>query len=215
MMLTQEPVSEYLAKLASNAPAPGGGSAAALAGALGVALAEMAANFTVGKEKFAAVEADVRRVLDTLEAQHGKLLGLVNEDAVAYGQVSGAYAMPRATAEEKSARTVAIQEALRAASAVPFGICECAAAVAAVLDELAAKANPNLISDVGCAARLVVAAMDCGRLNVEINYSGIKDAEFVARGREHLGRIATSCAEQCDRVWSNVVAAICPPSPAA
>ncbi len=208
-MLSEDSVREYAAKLASSAPAPGGGSAAALAGALGAALGEMVGNFTVGKEKFANVEEDVQRLLDVLEAQRNRLLDLTDEDAVVYEQVGRAYRMPRGADEEKTARRSAIQEALKAASEVPFGVCECCATVIGTLQELAEKGNPNLISDAGCAAKLALAALECGWLNVEINFASIKDEEFLARRRAELDEIIAPCADEVKRVWDRVVDAVC------
>ncbi len=194
-MLTDIAVREYLGRLASNAPAPGGGSAAALAGALAAALGEMVGNFTVGKKKFAGVEEDIKRLLAVLEEQRGVLLGLTDEDASAYGQVAQAYAMPRSTKQEKAARADAIQKALKAACEVPFGVCRCCAAVIGTLRELAQKGNPNLISDVGCAAKLALAALECAWLNVEINLASIKDAKFVEGRRDELEQIMAPCAD--------------------
>jgi methenyltetrahydrofolate cyclohydrolase len=208
-VLTEETVGGYVALLASSAPAPGGGSAAALAGALGTALGEMAANFTVGRERFAAVQEDVARILGVLEAERARLLELTDQDAAAYGLVGAAYGMARGTAEEKAARAAAIQDALKAASEVPFGICGCCFSVAVVLGELAEKANPNLISDVGCAARLVSAAMDCGWLNCEINYASIRDEAFTAVRRHELGHWRAACAVLADETWADVVRAVC------
>ena len=207
-MLTDIAVREYLGRLASNAPAPGGGSAAALAGALAAALGEMVGNFTVGKKKFAGVEEDIKRLLAVLEEQRGVLLGLTDEDASAYGQVAQAYAMPRSTKQEKAARADAIQKALKAACEVPFGVCRCCAAVIGTLRELAQKGNPNLISDVGCAAKLALAALECAWLNVEINLASIKDAKFVEGRRDELEQIMAPCADEVGEVWRLVVETI-------
>ena len=207
-MLADIAVREYLGRLASNAPAPGGGSAAALAGALAAALGEMVGNFTVGKKKFAGVEEDIKRLLAVLEEQRGVLLALTDEDASAYGQVAQAYAMPRSTNEEKAARADAIQKALKAACEVPFGVCRCCAAVIGTLRELAQKGNPNLISDVGCAAKLALAALECAWLNVEINLASIKDAKFVEGRRDELEQIMAPCADEVSEVWRLVVETI-------
>lgn len=182
-MLTQLTVRDYAAKLASNAPAPGGGSGAALTGALGAALGEMVGNFTVGKEKFAAVEEDVRRILASLEASRTLLLSLTDADADAYAQVGAAYGLPRGTEEEKAARAAAIQEALKASARVPLAVTEACMEILSVLEELREKGNPNLLSDVACSAELALAAMRCAHLNVDVNLALIKDAEWVSGTR--------------------------------
>ena len=103
------PLEAYVRDLSANLPAPGGGSGAALAGALGNALAAMVGNFTAGKEKFAAVEADVQRILTALDVVRDRLLQLVDEDVAVYSQVSAAYKLPRETDEQKAARSAAIR----------------------------------------------------------------------------------------------------------
>ncbi len=180
MELTHLTVREYTSKLASGDPTPGGGSAAALAGVLAAALGEMAGNFTVGKEKFAAVEDDVREILDRLGEQRARLIELTDEDANAYALVGAAYQMPKASDEEKAARQAAIQGALRQAAGVPLAATEACAAIIDELDELRQKGNPNLLSDVAVAAEFAMAALRCGALNVHVNLAYIKDEGYCA-----------------------------------
>lgn len=191
MQLTEETVQRYTERLASDHPTPGGGSAAAVAGALAAASAAMVASFTVGREKFADVEDDVQRILEALQDQRECLLELTDADADAYSQVGAAYGMPRETDEEKQARREAIQEALKAAAEVPTGVAEACAQVIAVLEELARKGNPNLISDVGVAAQLALAALRCAELNVEVNLAFIKDQDYIAQKRQLLHQLMT------------------------
>lgn len=183
-MLTELTVRDYAAKLASGEPTPGGGSAAALVGALAAALGEMVANFTVGKEKFASVEADVQGILDRLGQERGKLLDLTDADAGAYAQVGAAYSMPKATDEEKAARAAVIQEALIAAAEVPFAVTEACGRIIGDLDDLRRKGNPNLLSDVAVSAEFALAAMRCGCLNVDVNLALVNDPGFVAERRD-------------------------------
>ena len=182
-MLTQMTVRDYTAKLASGDPTPGGGSGAALVGALGAALGEMVGNFTVGKSKFAEVEDDVRTILCRLEDQRGKLLDLTDADADAYAKVGAAYGMARSTDDEKAARAGAIEDALKAAAEVPLAVTEACLAVIDELDELREKGNPNLLSDVAVSAEFALAALRCAWLNVEINLASIKDQDYVAETR--------------------------------
>lgn len=182
-MLTSLTVRDYAAKLAAGEPTPGGGSAAALVGALAAALAEMAGNFTAGREKFAAVEADVRALLAQLESQRQRLLDLTDADADAYAAVGAAYGLPRASDDEKAARATAIEDALKSAAAVPLAVTEACAEIIALLEPLRASANPNLLSDVACAASLAAAALRTAWLNVEINLSSLKDTAFIESTR--------------------------------
>lgn len=207
-MLTQATVREYAARLASGAPTPGGGSAAALVGALAAALGEMVGNFTVGKPKFAEVEADVRRILAALEAQRTRLLDLTDADADAYSQVGAAFGLPRATDAEKVARAAAIEEALKSAAQVPLAVIEACAAVCDQLEELRQKGNPNLLSDVGVAAELTRAATRCAWLNVEVNLALVKDAAHVAQVRAAMAE-RMGCVEATARdVFARVAEAV-------
>ena len=123
-MLTDKPVRTFLDELASSAPAPGGGSAAALGAAIGAALVSMVGNLTLGKKKYVDVQDDIRRMLDQSEALRLKCVGLLEDDVAAYTQVSKAYKMPRDTEEQKTARSAAIQEALKVATEVPMVLAE-------------------------------------------------------------------------------------------
>jgi formiminotetrahydrofolate cyclodeaminase len=182
-MLSSLTVRDYAAKLAAGEPTPGGGSAAALAGALAAALAQMAGNFTAGREKFAAVDDEVRDILAHLESQRVRLLDLTDADADAYATVGAAYGLPRGTDEEKAARKAAIEAALKSAAAVPLAVTEACAEVIAVLDRLREISNPNLLSDVACAAAMAAAALRTAWLNVEVNLASLGDAAFVAATR--------------------------------
>ncbi len=208
MSLVAETVRAYTQRLASDQPTPGGGSAAGVVGALAAAAAAMAANFTVGKEKFADVQADIERIVATLEEQRQTLLDLADADADAYSKVGGAYGMPRDTGEEKQARREAIQEALMAAAEVPMAVAEACAAVLAVSPELADKCNPNLISDVGVGAELGLAALRSAQLNVEVNLAFIKDDDYNAEKRERLAQLMTDSARAAEITIEKVKQAI-------
>jgi len=200
----QEPMQAYLDRLASNSPTPGGGSVAALVGALGAALGSMVANFTVGKEKFAAVEADVQRLLAGCEAAREELSALVQADMAEYGKVSAAYGMPRKTDEEKAARTAAIQQALKDAAQVPLKAVAACHRVLALNRELVDKGNPNLISDAGVSVALALAALECAALNVEINLSYIEDDTHNSEKRAALNPLLGSAALIREEVWDKV-----------
>jgi formiminotetrahydrofolate cyclodeaminase len=206
--MIEHQVQEYLDKLAGKLPAPGGGSAAALAGALGAASGAMVASFTVGKKKYADVEEEIRDRLAAMEAIRGEMMRLVDEDVTAYSAVGEAYGMPKDTDEQKAARTDAIQEALKAAAAVPMQLAEQCAALVEHLPALLEKGNPNLVSDVGVAAKLTQATCECAWLNVEVNLAFLKDDDFIKQARAeteaHLDRVRQTCRE----VWEGTVAAV-------
>jgi formiminotetrahydrofolate cyclodeaminase len=183
-------IRQYLDDSASGKSAPGGGSVSAIAGALGASMASMACNFTVGKKKFADVEDRVKEILALCEEKRGKLLEFMDADVSEYSKVTDAYGMPKETDEEKEARRAAIQEALKAAMAVPLEAFRACNDVIQSLKNLVDIANPNLISDVGVAAILCTAGLEGAKLNVEINLAFLKDEELVAKVREEIDSTA-------------------------
>lgn len=207
-LYVNKPLRIYMADAASGRPTPGGGSVSALGAALGTSMACMAANFTVGKKKFAAVEDQCRRALDRCNNAQAELLALMDEDANAYMHVSDAYAMPRGTDEEKAGRAEAIQKALRIAMDVPLRVFRICARVCDLLSELADIANPNLISDVGVAAALVQAGLEGAKLNIEVNLACMKDEAFVAQTRERIDEAAARSAEAAAETLKKVRKAI-------
>jgi len=198
------PIEKYVADAAAGIPAPGGGSVSALAGALGAAMAAMAANFTVGKKKFAGVEPQVRAILDKCSAGAQRLTELMDADVAAYATVSQAYGLPKDTDEHKKARTAAIQDALKVALAEPLATFRLCRELVELLDELVEIANPNLVSDVGVAAILLEAALRGAKLNVEINLAYLKDAAFVAEKRDEIDAAAFQAAELAASVVERV-----------
>ena len=207
-MYINEPMKKYLDDTASGEPTPGGGSVAALVGALGAALTSMVCNFTVGKEKYKDVEAEVAEILSKAEELRGDLAELMQTDTEAYSQVSAAYGMPRKSSQEKKARTAAIQEALKAALEIPLKAAMRSYDVLKLNESLVDKGNSNLISDVGVAVALAESALQSAALNVEINLVSIKDEEFCKDIREKLDPIVAEGTKIKAEVWEKVMKAI-------
>ncbi|MEK7395632.1 MAG: cyclodeaminase/cyclohydrolase family protein [Candidatus Poribacteria bacterium] len=203
-MYIEEPLKKYLDETASGAPTPGGGSVASLAGALGAALTSMVCNFTVGKEKYKDVEAEVAKILSEAEELRAKLLDLMVEDTQVYSEVSKAYSMPRNTPEEKEARTQAIQKALRIAMQAPLETAFCCYKIMKLNEPLLDIGNQNLISDVGVAVLLAESALRSAILNVEINLSYIKDEEFCNNTRENLKTIVNESSDIKLKIYDKV-----------
>lgn len=178
-------VGDFIRVAASDAPTPGGGAIAALAGALGGAMASMAANFTVGKPRFAEHETAVRSILDALAPVISDLQQAVDGDAAAFAGISAAYKLPKATDAEKAARAAAVDAALAASMRVPLGVLRNCAVAAALLPELARRGNPNLLSDVEVAGIMLDAAARAALVNVFANSSSLKTDE--ARNAEAEG----------------------------
>ena len=195
----------YLDDATAGTPTPGGGSIAAVAGALGMSMACMAANFTVGKKKFRSVEPEVRAHLTTCLQARDELLRLMDEDTQAYGAVSAAYGMPKDTPEQKRARRGAIQKALLVAMDAPLqAVRVCRDALRAIVG-LVDVANPNLISDVGVAALLAESALRAAKLNVEINLKFLKDETLVESTRQEIIEAAAEAGENVRAVMQKVV----------
>ncbi len=178
-MYIDRPMGHYIDKLASGAPEPGGGSAAALVGSLGAALVSMVGNLTSGKEKYRAVQSDIATLLKEAQAVRADLQRLVQEDTEAFSAVSDAYKLPKETAEQKKIRSARIQEGLKgAATEVPSQICEKALAVARLSKTAAAIGNVQAVSDAGVAALFAEACAQAAAMNVKINLNAIRDASF-------------------------------------
>lgn len=197
-------VDEFLSALGSQEPTPGGGTAAAVAGAMGAALVEMVAALTLGKEKFAEVHPAMRAIATAAAAARAEMLSLAREDALAYDAVVAARRMPKETEEEKAARALAIAGANRLATEVPMRTARAAVRLLAVLPELASKGNPSAVSDAGTAALLLEASAEGALLNVGINLPTVKDPAFVSQ----MQRETADVQVEAQRFRSHVIAAV-------
>ncbi len=170
--LTDKSLHDFAEVLAAKESVPGGGGAAAYVGALGIALASMVANFTVGKKRYAAYEEDLQRLLDAAEALRERLIALVNEDAQAFYPLSQAYAMPK----DDPQRVPTIEQATLKAAEAPLAIMQACAEAVDLLEETYEKGSRMLLSDVGCGAFLCAAALRSAALNVLVNTRSVPAA---------------------------------------
>jgi formiminotetrahydrofolate cyclodeaminase len=205
MKLTDKAVTEFLDELASNAPAPGGGSVAALSGALGAALVSMVCNLTLGKRGYEDVQEDIHELLAQSEALRNELTSLLEEDVKAYTGYSQAAKMPRATDEEKAERGKAMQAALKVATDVPLAIAAAAVRVMDLCMPAAEKGNKWAVSDAGVAVLMAEGALRSAALNVLINLGSLKDAEFVADRRAKLESLLEGKGVMRDEIYDYVV----------
>lgn len=203
--LTDKPVSQFLDELASSAPAPGGGSVAALSGALGAALVSMVCNLTIGKKKYADVEKDVKVLLEKSEGLRHNLVDLLQSDVEAYTAVSQAIKMPRATEEEKAARAGALQKALKGATEVPLQVAQACVEVIALCQPVAEKGNKNAVSDAGVAILMAEAGLRSAALNILINLGWIEDQSFTAKKQGQLDALLEGKPTLRDQVYDYVV----------
>ena len=205
MKLTDKPVTSFLDDLASNLPAPGGGSVASLAGALGAALVSMVCNLTLGKKGYEEVQGDIHNLLAQSEALRHEMANLLEADVAAYTAYSQAAKLPRDTEEEKAARNAAMQAALKNATMVPMRIAEVAVQIMDLCMPAAVKGNKWAVSDAGVAVLMAEAALRGAALNVLINLGTIKDADFVADKRAHLDGLLAGKGVMRDEIYDFVV----------
>jgi formiminotetrahydrofolate cyclodeaminase len=198
---------DLLTAFGSDAPTPGGGTAAALAGAIGAALAEMVASLTLSKEKYAAAHEAVRPIAGLARRTRQELQRLAHEDSNAYDAVVAARRLPKETPDQQRARARRTSEANRLAAEVPMRTARAAARLLGALPDLAKKGNPNAASDAGAAALLLEAAAHAALLNVAINLGGIEDAGFVAEMRAESQRLGEEAVRVRERVLATVRAA--------
>lgn len=180
-MLTELTIKEFLEKLASGSPVPGGGSVAALSAALAAGLTEMVANLTIGRKDYEAVEDEMKGVVhDVLRLKH-RLVQAVDSDSDAYGNVMAAVNMPGDTEEEKNRREELIQDGLKRATLIPMAVAEDAIRVMELAGKTVAMGNKNAVTDGAVGVILARTAVFSALYNVRINLISIKDKVFVGK----------------------------------
>ena len=193
--LTDLTSKDFLTALASSAPEPGGGGGAAMAGALAAALASMVANLTIGKEKFAAQECEVKALLQEAEQVRQDLLALVEDDAAVFNSFMACYKLPKTTDAEKAARTAAIRKAAKQAAEVPLAIARASFKVLQLAHRLVIIGNPGVITDGACSALLARAALRCAEYNVRINLGLTKDEAYNEQVAAELNKLLKTAEE--------------------
>jgi glutamate formiminotransferase/formiminotetrahydrofolate cyclodeaminase len=172
-------INDFINELASSSPAPGGGSVAALTGSLGAALSSMVCNLTIGKEKYADVQDEIKDVLKKSEKLRKKLVKLIDEDTEAFNDVMKAFKMPKETEEQKKKRSIAIQEGYKKATSIPLETSKTCEEILDLSMIVAKKGNQNSITDSAVSAIMARSAVESAILNVKINLGSIKDEKFV------------------------------------
>jgi glutamate formiminotransferase / formiminotetrahydrofolate cyclodeaminase len=198
-----ESVSGFLASVASSNPVPGGGSVAAHTGALAAALAQMVAGLTIGKKKYAAVDAEMKEASLRAVALGNQLASLVKRDAEAYALVSEAYKLPREPADAAARRSETVTNALLEAAEVPLETARAAVEVARLAALVAEKGNTNAVTDAGVAALLAAAAARGAAYNVRVNVQALEDrskGQSLAREAEQLVKQANDLAERATSI---------------
>ena len=208
MKLVDYKVTEFMQLLASDEPAPGGGSAAAMAGATGASLAAMVAALTLGKEKYREHEVQTAALQDNGNKLQARFLELIDADTAAFNEVSAAYKLPKQTAEEKTKRQEAIEDALKNATKTPFAMMEAALECLRVVATAVGKTNVSAASDLGVAAYSLRAATEGAWLNILINLGGIKDETFVIQYKDAGGKLLTEVDKLAATVSRQILASL-------
>ncbi len=187
---------DFVHALGSKAPAPGGGGAAALAGALGVALGDMVACFTIGKKKYADVEEKMQQLKSRCEEMENELLALIDADAEAFVPLAKAYADPGIDKEPL----------LRDSARVPLDIMRLAAEGIRIMEEMAASGSAIMVSDAGCGAVCCRAALEAGALNVFINTKAMKDREYAEKINAEVDALLKDGVPLAEKIYDGVKA---------
>ena len=203
-MLTEKTLNKFLDELASNSPAPGGGSVAALSAALGSALTSMVCNLTIGKKKYASVEGEMKHILQQSESLRHTFASLVEKDTQAFNKVMEAFGLPKETDAQKALRSAAIEAATKEAALVPLEAMKHVIDALALAKVVAEKGNTNSLSDAGVSALMLHAATEGAALNVLINLNGIKDTEFVGWKSEEVNSLLRTSEAKSKEILSIV-----------
>lgn len=198
-MLVELTVKEFLNKVESSDPVPGGGSIAALNGAIASALTAMVANLTIGKKGYEPHEELMRYISGVATRQKELFVADIDLDSEAYDGVFACFKLPKATDEEKAARSVAIQEATRHASLIPMQVARNAYELMTIIMDVARLGNRNAVTD-ACVAMMAARSAVLGALmNVRINLGSLKDKEFVAKLQQEADELEhLACAKESE-----------------
>ena len=205
-MIKDKSLQVFLDELASSAPTPGGGSGAAIMGAMGAALVSMVCNLTVGKKGYEEVEDDLKDVLKQAEALRDRMTDMIRADVEVSDRLMTSYGLPKETDEEKAARSDEIQASLKEATDVPLNCARACAEAIELCRTAAEKGNLNVISDAGVAVVAADAAMKSAALNVYINVGSIRDKAFAEERSTELEKILKGADGQTREIYELVKA---------
>jgi len=203
-MMTQISVEKFLDDLASAAPTPGGGSAAAIIGAMGAALISMVCNVTLGKKGQESAASEMQAVRDQSEKLRATLTAMVAEDVAAFDALMAAYRLPKGTEEEKGRRLEAIQSSLRGATETPLACARACAEVIALSKRAGEHGFAGVISDAGVGVLAAHTALRSCALNVFINAPSLKDRAFADQAVAEMNQMLETCARLTESVFSHV-----------
>ena len=206
MGFSTTPCDEFVEVLASKAPVPGGGGASALVGAVGTALGNMVGSLTVGKKKYADVEAEIKELQAKCDILQKELLELIERDAEVFEPLSKAYGMPKNTEEEKARKAEVMEKVLKEACSVPMEIMEkCCEAI----EVFAEKGSVIAISDAGVGAAFLRSALNGASLNVYINTKSMADREYAGELNQKADRMLEVYGIKAETIFQQVKGRLC------
>ena len=206
--IAQKSCVDFIEVLASKAAVPGGGGAAALAGAIGMALGSMVCNLTTGKKKYAQYEEAIQEILEKAAKLEEELLSMIDKDAEGFFPLSKAYGLPTTTEEEKQYKAETMEKCLKVACEVPMNIVRLCYDSIKLHEELVDKGSKRAISDVGCGVQCLRAAILSGQLNVIINVNSMKDREYAEKIEKECNQLVDDGVKICDEVYKKVLVAL-------
>ena len=202
MELHNASVLEFIRDLGSSAPAPGGGSVAAMNGAMTAALIEMVANLTIGNAKYEAVHEEMKAIQKEVSQIKEEFVRYINQDSTAFMELMGAFKLPKETEEEKAFRKTEIQRTTKQAALVPYEIGKLAHTLLPIAETVIVKGNTNAITDGMIAAINASSAIKSAFLNVKINLGSIQDMEFVKQLAHTMDEIESGLDTEEQRLLS-------------
>ncbi|WP_042276952.1 cyclodeaminase/cyclohydrolase family protein [[Clostridium] dakarense] len=208
MKIAEKTCVEFVDVLASKSAVPGGGGAAALVGAIGMALGSMVCNLTIGKKKYAEYEESVKEILNKAGKIEKDLLEMIDKDAECFLPLSKAYGLPKSTEEEIKIKEETMEKALKVACEVPISIVRVCFKAIKLHEDLVDKGSKLAISDVGVGVQCLRAAILSGQLNVVININSIKDEEYVNKVKNEVDELVKEGVRICDEVYAKVEIAL-------
>ena len=208
MRISEKTCVDFVDVLASKSAVPGGGGAAALTGAIGIALGSMVCNLTIGKKKYAEHEESVKSILEKARSLEKDLIGMIDEDAECFLPLSKAYGLPSLTDEEKKIKSETMENALKKACEVPIKIVKACYESIKLHEDLVDKGSRLAISDIGVGVQCLRASILSGQLNVLININSIKDEKYVNEVRNEINSLVEEGVKICDEVYLKVEKAL-------
>lgn len=205
MAMMEKSCRDYVEILAAKEPVPGGGGAAALCSAIGMALSSMVGNFTAGKKKFVAVKEEVEALIAKGREVQDQFLALSEKDAEVFFPLSAAFALPETNEEEKAIKAATMEREAKTACSVPMDILRYGKKALEIQKRMGEIGNEMLVSDVGCGAAILRASMEAATLNVYINLGLIQDKTYVAAVRKEMDELMATGNALTEEILHQIV----------